>query len=224
MTVQLYKGCWGVTGGGEKRGPIGRNFRTWAATHHRRCHTNTWTANGAWEASGSLGSPDDIIAVFATEAEADAYLAGRPATCEEAMTAPELLARRFHNLYEHMAPQFGYTTREDTRLFIPESPNGKLMIAVCEALAASPEVQALIAEARREAEAMADGLVKASAWVSVAAEVLAGYNRDLGVDLPDTTEIGRIYESRDTPSFRITVGHIRIHAAAIRALKEETHD
>ena len=71
---------------------------------------------------------------------------------------------------------------------------------------------------------MADGLVKASAWVSVAAEVLAGYNRDLGVDLPDTTEIGRIYESRDTPSFRITVGHIRIHAAAIRALKETTHD
>lgn len=86
----------------------------------------------------------------------------------------------------------------------------------------SPEVAALIAEARREAEAMTDGLVKASAWVSVAAEVLAGYNRDLGVDLPDTTEIGRIYESRDTPSFRITVGHIRIHAAAIRALKDET--
>ena len=65
------------------------------------------------------------------------------------MTTPELLARRFHNLYEHMAPQFGYTTREDTRLFIPESPNGKLMIAVCEALASSPEVAALIAEARR---------------------------------------------------------------------------
>ena len=86
----------------------------------------------------------------------------------------------------------------------------------------SPEVAALIAEARREAEAMTDGLVKASAWVSVAAEVLAGYNRDLGVDLPDTTEIGRIDESRDTPSFRITVGHIRILAAAIRALKEET--
>ncbi len=86
----------------------------------------------------------------------------------------------------------------------------------------SPEVAALIAEARREAEEMTDGLVKASAWVSVAAEVLAGYNRDLGVDLPDTTEIGRIDESRDTPSFRITVGHIRILAAAIRALKEET--
>ena len=96
------------------------------------------------------------------------------------------------------------------------------ILATPDALASSPEVAALIAEARREAEAMTDGLVKASAWVSVAAEVLAGYNRDLGVDLPDTTEIGRIYESRDTPSFRITVGHIRILAAAIRALKEET--
>ena len=96
------------------------------------------------------------------------------------------------------------------------------ILATPEALAASPEVAALIAESRREAEAMTDGLVKASAWVSVAAEVLAGYNRDLGVDLPDTTEIGRIDESRDTPSFRITVGHIRILAAAIRALKEET--
>ena len=100
-------------------------------------------------------------------------------------------------------------------------PTGEVPVLV---LTPSPEVAALIAEARREAEAMADGLVKASAWVSVAAEVLAGYNRDLGVDLPDTTEIGRIYESRDTPSFRITVGHIRILAAAIRALKETTHD
>ena len=57
------------------------------------------------------------------------------------------LARRFHDLYEQMAPGFGYTTREETRRFIPESPNGKLMIAVCEALAASPEVAKLIAEA-----------------------------------------------------------------------------
>jgi hypothetical protein len=44
---------------------------------------------------------------------------------------------------------------------------------------------------------------------------LAGYSRDLGVELPDTTEIGRIYESRDTPSFRISVGHIRRLAAVL---------
>ncbi len=104
----------------------------------------------------------------------------------------------------------------------PDEGGTEYILATPEALAASPEVAALIAEARREAEEMTDGLVKASAWVSVAAEVLAGYNRDLGVDLPDTTEIGRIYESRDTPSFRITVGHIRILAAdeAITTIKE----
>lgn len=31
------------------------------------------------------------------------------------MTAAEKLARRFHDLYEQMAPGFGYTTREETR-------------------------------------------------------------------------------------------------------------
>lgn len=75
------------------------------------------------------------------------------------MTAAEKLARRFHDLYEQMAPGFGYTTREETRQFIPESPNGKLMIAVCEALAASPEVQALIREA--EARGMNNGMLTA---------------------------------------------------------------
>ena len=55
----------------------------------------------------------------------------------------------------------------------------------------------------------------AAAWVLSAAETLTGYNRDLGVDLPDSTEIGRIYESRDTPSFRVSAGHIRRLAAAL---------
>jgi hypothetical protein len=41
------------------------------------------------------------------------------------------LARKFHKAYERLAPQFGYETREETREFDPESPNGKLMIAVC---------------------------------------------------------------------------------------------
>jgi len=43
---------------------------------------------------------------------------------------PVEVARRFHDAYEAFAPSFGYTTREDTRQFDPESPNGKLMIAV----------------------------------------------------------------------------------------------
>lgn len=44
----------------------------------------------------------------------------------------EQLARKFHNIYEKLAPKFGYETRKDTRDFDPSTPNGKLMIAVCE--------------------------------------------------------------------------------------------
>lgn len=42
----------------------------------------------------------------------------------------EKIARKSHEIYERLAPEYGYTTREDTREFDPESPNGKLMIAV----------------------------------------------------------------------------------------------
>jgi len=48
------------------------------------------------------------------------------------MTSPaEGLAVFFHETYERLAPSFGYETRKDTKAFDPESPNGKLMIAVC---------------------------------------------------------------------------------------------
>jgi len=43
----------------------------------------------------------------------------------------EYLARRFHEIYERLAPDFGYETRKETREFDKETPNGKLMIAVC---------------------------------------------------------------------------------------------
>ena len=43
----------------------------------------------------------------------------------------EVIAEMFHDTYERLAPQFGYATRPDTRKFDPESPNGRLMIAVC---------------------------------------------------------------------------------------------
>ena len=42
-----------------------------------------------------------------------------------------LMAEKFHEKYERLAPLFGYETRDETKLFDPESPNGKLMIAVC---------------------------------------------------------------------------------------------
>ena len=43
----------------------------------------------------------------------------------------QIHAELFHDTYERLAPSFGYETREDTKLFDPESKNGKLMMAVC---------------------------------------------------------------------------------------------
>lgn len=40
------------------------------------------------------------------------------------------LAKMFHETYERLAPQFGYTTKPETRIFNENSNNGKLMIAV----------------------------------------------------------------------------------------------
>lgn len=42
------------------------------------------------------------------------------------------LAKQFHEAYERLAPSFGYETRKDTKAFDPNSPNGKLMTAVCQ--------------------------------------------------------------------------------------------
>ena len=43
----------------------------------------------------------------------------------------EELAKLFHDTYERLAPEFGYATREDTKVFDQNSANGKLMVAVC---------------------------------------------------------------------------------------------
>lgn len=51
----------------------------------------------------------------------------------------EEFARKFHDRYEDLAPYFGYETREDTREFDPNSPNGKLMISVCSDMLKPPE-------------------------------------------------------------------------------------
>jgi len=37
-------------------------------------------------------------------------------------------AVKFHEIYERLAPKCGYTTREETRIFDPLSPNGRLTI------------------------------------------------------------------------------------------------
>lgn len=41
------------------------------------------------------------------------------------------LAILFHDLYEQYAPEYGYKTKEDTKIFKAYTPNGKLMIRVC---------------------------------------------------------------------------------------------
>jgi hypothetical protein len=63
------------------------------------------------------------------------------------------LATRMHLIYEGLAPQFGYTTRTDTRKFDPESPNGKLMIATVSELVAPllSDIAALTEENARQA-------------------------------------------------------------------------
>lgn len=47
----------------------------------------------------------------------------------------EALARKFHDVYERLAPSFGYETRSETREFDPSSANGRLMAAVCSEVA-----------------------------------------------------------------------------------------
>mgnify|MGYP001572067736 CR=1 FL=1 len=44
------------------------------------------------------------------------------------------LAILFHETYERLAPQYGYETRPETRVFDPTTPNGMLMLAVCEVI------------------------------------------------------------------------------------------
>lgn len=50
---------------------------------------------------------------------------------EKYINDPVKLAEKFHEYYESLAPSYGYTTRKDTKKFDPNTPNGKLMIAVC---------------------------------------------------------------------------------------------
>jgi hypothetical protein len=48
------------------------------------------------------------------------------------------LAKLFHETYENLAPSFGYPTRPETRDLKPDTPNGRLMIAVCEEILKHP--------------------------------------------------------------------------------------
>ena len=41
------------------------------------------------------------------------------------------MAILFHHAYERLAPDVGYDTKVETRVFNPDSPNGKLMVLTC---------------------------------------------------------------------------------------------
>jgi hypothetical protein len=56
---------------------------------------------------------------------------------------PLQLAELFHETYERLAPSFGYDTRPDTRAFNPETPNGRLMVAVCRKILATIQADRL---------------------------------------------------------------------------------
>jgi hypothetical protein len=75
------------------------------------------------EASALRGRADNIPASERTKRES-----------EPQEWTPETLARFFHETYETLAPGFGYETRPETREFNPESKNGRLMVAVCDAV------------------------------------------------------------------------------------------
>ena len=54
-----------------------------------------------------------------------------------ALSSPETLARKFHEAYERLAPEFNYTTRKASAVpwdSVPEN-NRRLMIAVCAEIA-----------------------------------------------------------------------------------------
>jgi len=87
MTGQLYEGCWGVTRGGEKRGPMVPNQDAkdpwpFKIVSHSGAFVCAYSKDGiacSHVYPRDLEPHNDIIAVFAAEPEADAYLAGKPA-------------------------------------------------------------------------------------------------------------------------------------------------
>jgi hypothetical protein len=80
------------------------------------------------------------------------FLAAHDAQQQEPIDALDL-AIMFHHTYERLAPSVGYDTRVETRVFDPESPNGKLMLAVCAELL--PKLRAGVAPAAQKQEPFA---------------------------------------------------------------------
>ena len=90
----------------------------------------------------------------------------RSARGAEPLSAIEL-SIMFHHTYERLAPSVGYDTRKETRIFDPESANGKLMIAVCAELLPklrTPGWNAGVEAAAKACERVADNLEQAGKY------------------------------------------------------------
>ncbi len=116
MTVQLFEGCWGVTRGAPQEVvKIGKGYegRWQAAWMVSGCYIGQWLDDGSADMfeTSAKNVRFDIIAVFATEAEADAYLAGQSA---EANCPDCGLPKPSSNPYCFCKP--------DPRLSVPEGP------------------------------------------------------------------------------------------------------
>jgi hypothetical protein len=87
-------------------------------------------------------------AMFATvSAELDAAR-GVPV---DAMAA-EALVHMFHNAYEELAPDYGYETRAETKVLDLDTPNGRLMTAVCARILAALESDPTMARMQKTLE------------------------------------------------------------------------
>ena len=97
---------------------------------------------------------------------------------------PIELAKRFHDTYEELAPSFGYETRQETKVFDPETANGRLMIATSARIIAALDpawlariaaLEAQVAAADRLAEVMDD-----TSQEALMAEIQEGYGPAIG--------------------------------------------
>lgn len=124
-----------------------------------------------------------IFYKLASQQRQIAELMNKEIAMNEYLTDPLALAVLFHHTYEKLAPDSGYVTRQETRIFDPESPNGKLMIAVCTSVqAALIELQHRLEDAPEKLKVATDTALKLAAenvelerQLAVAVEALKVY-------------------------------------------------
>ena len=66
------------------------------------------------------------------------------------MSEERTLAHQLHDVYESLAPKYGYQTRWDTRMWDPDSVNGRLMTAAVDTVFSGLTTRLREAEERAE--------------------------------------------------------------------------